>query len=411
MDEYIQLQKTNDKISQNRALSEEDKMYCTLVGEKQILDEETIRKIDEHYAGKMFVGAGPAYNVTINLSYKCNLNCRYCYQKQYSSKEGKITCEDIPKIKEFIEKYNLGEKLNKITISGGEPLLAENIGVIQKILDSFSNIKFSLYTNGINIKKYAEAIDFARFHEIQISLDGYNSVISELSKSGEIDAFYKILDGIRFAAGLGSSITIICMMSHGIETWLEGFLLDLKNENILSDRLKIRICIPINQKSDDVINYDCFSFKDYQEIKKIVQKREFREYVELDSLVGFSRIKQKLFRERNTRPEGEGRICKNEIKTPMAIGPDGRVYWCICADHNNAIIGNYHDGLIYNEVLDKYKKRNIFEIDQCRRCDMRYICSSGCPHSLAAGNKEILLPACREFDNERLVDMMEEFVL
>ncbi len=95
----------------------------------------------------------------IVLTYKCNLNCPYCFANEFVNKTSQsISFEDFLKAYYFIKKT----PQERIGIIGGEPTLHPDFEKIIKFLnlenkkDKF-NIPIQIFTNGLEIDKY---IDF-----------------------------------------------------------------------------------------------------------------------------------------------------------------------------------------------------------------------------------------------------------
>lgn len=97
------------------------------------------------------------YSICWNITNKCNENCKFCYRKicdDCSLEENKKIFDNISKI-----------KIDKITFSGGEPLLYENLFELANyIKQKNSEIKLSLTTNG-------QLIDDELFHRIINTFD------------------------------------------------------------------------------------------------------------------------------------------------------------------------------------------------------------------------------------------------
>ena len=83
----------------------------------------------------------------LELSYKCNQDCPYCYNVWKNNTE--YRCEDLP-FKDYLKivgKIIKEKKPKLITLSGGEPLLNKNIFEIVGYIKS-RGIKINLITNG-----------------------------------------------------------------------------------------------------------------------------------------------------------------------------------------------------------------------------------------------------------------------
>jgi len=101
----------------------------------------------------------------LTLTNKCNLNCKYCYQKPslFKNTENNLKKEDWFRI--IDELFLLGSK--RISIVGGEPFLFEDFFEILKYLND-KNFDVKIFTNGhfLNkkniglIKKYGFSLSF-----------------------------------------------------------------------------------------------------------------------------------------------------------------------------------------------------------------------------------------------------------
>lgn len=412
VDELNSLRKTQNRVERGESITErQDLVYFQLLSCKQILTDAMVEYVDSNYLSRSNNHFGPIKNVTFNLSYKCNLNCGYCYQKHYKSNDGRIEDSDIPLIKQFIEEYNQNNKeLNLVTISGGESLLDENVVLINNIINTIRSKEYILFTNGINIIQMSERIDFSKFNVVQVSLDGNDEVICKINNSN-IHVYRKIVQGIKYLAGLGCSIRIVCMISKEISLWLDYFLKQLENEDIFRNgKVRLRISIPMDDHSTDIVAADFFNYDEYLVIKEIISRSNMKEYITLDSLPGFTKLKHILKRKVNEEHNGVIRPCRQDEFTVL-FGPKGNVYWCMCKDVDRAIIGNYRTKVINYDLLNAYKSRTIFTIDKCSKCEMRYVCASGCPLNIEDKENSVFVPVCREFANELLVEKMEGFVL
>lgn len=91
-------------------------------------------------------------NLIIQLGYKCNLNCAYCYQNKYKNND-EMSKDVMDKI---IEKVNARDDVYRIHFLGGEPFL-----YYEKMLYIIDNIKkknvtYSVATNGMFKKEFYE---------------------------------------------------------------------------------------------------------------------------------------------------------------------------------------------------------------------------------------------------------------
>lgn len=135
----------------------------------------------------------------VSVTDRCDLRCQYCMKEKMSflPKDQILTFEEIERLCDnFIE---LG--VNKIRLTGGEPLVRKNIMHLINKLGSkikYSKLKeLSLTTNGTLLFKYANNLKKAGINRINVSLDTLNpDKYKKITRYGDI---HKVLKGIEFA--------------------------------------------------------------------------------------------------------------------------------------------------------------------------------------------------------------------
>ena len=121
----------------------------------------------------------------------CNLRCSYCDTK-YSFINPVYKDENIEDIIKYIEEKNI----NNITLTGGEPLLQDDIFELVKRL-SILGYNVEIETNGsIDIKKYKE------LKNVSLTLD-YKLPISNMEKYMNLNNYNHIdkNDSVKFVCG------------------------------------------------------------------------------------------------------------------------------------------------------------------------------------------------------------------
>ena len=97
-------------------------------------------------------------------SYYCNLNCTYCFEKNfpyYNSHQfmsDVIFTKSIDAMEKLAEKYS--GRVYSIELFGGEPLLKRTKRMVEKILElaNFKKTSVTIVTNGVNIEKLIDII-------------------------------------------------------------------------------------------------------------------------------------------------------------------------------------------------------------------------------------------------------------
>ncbi|MBR3598553.1 MAG: putative 7-carboxy-7-deazaguanine synthase QueE [Lachnospiraceae bacterium] len=90
----------------------------------------------------------------------CNLNCSYCDTRW--ANEANVTYEILSE--EEIYAYIKNHNVNNVTLTGGEPLLQENIGRLIKLLSKDKSLRIEVETNGaVSLKDYIDIGDNVSF--------------------------------------------------------------------------------------------------------------------------------------------------------------------------------------------------------------------------------------------------------
>lgn len=150
----------------------------------------------------------------VSVTERCNFRCQYCMpEKPFSwvPKENLLSYEDLFK---FI-KASIDEGIKKVRITGGEPLLRENLDIFIKMVFDYKNdIDLALTTNGFLLPKVAQKLKDSGLKRINISLDTLNQATA--AKIAQKDVLETVLKGIQAAADAGLKIKINCVPIKGI---------------------------------------------------------------------------------------------------------------------------------------------------------------------------------------------------
>ncbi|MDK2917921.1 MAG: 3,8-cyclase [Candidatus Petromonas sp.] len=146
----------------------------------------------------MFDKQGRKINyIRISVTDLCNLRCRYCMPEEGIFKKNH---QDILRIEEIEEIVRVGAKLgiNKVRITGGEPLVRKGIvKLVEKISDIDGINDIALTTNGTLLKKYARDLKEAGLKRVNISIDSLNKNKYEaVTRGGDLQ---RVLEGIEAA--------------------------------------------------------------------------------------------------------------------------------------------------------------------------------------------------------------------
>ncbi len=165
----------------------------------------------------------PLRDLRISVTDRCNFRCNYCMPKEifdknyaYLPQTSLLSFEEITRLAKIF--VSLG--VQKIRLTGGEPLLRKNIETLIEMLASLKTWKgepldITLTTNGSLLQKKAKSLADAGLSRITVSLDGLDDAV--FKRMNDVDfPVQNVLEGIDAArvAGL-SSIKVNMVVKRG----------------------------------------------------------------------------------------------------------------------------------------------------------------------------------------------------
>ncbi len=139
----------------------------------------------------------------ISLTDRCNLRCIYCVPPEG---ERKLRHKDILRYEELLRIARIAIKLgiNKIRLTGGEPLVRKGVGEFIPMLTSLDGLDdVSLTTNGVLLRDNLAMLKSAGITRINVSLDSLKSL--NFKYITRFDYFSKVWEGIEKARDMGFS--------------------------------------------------------------------------------------------------------------------------------------------------------------------------------------------------------------
>ncbi|MBD3354796.1 radical SAM protein [Candidatus Woesearchaeota archaeon] len=187
----------------------------------------------------------PIY-LRICLTNRCNYNCYYCHAEGSDSKNSK----DLP-LGVILSAVKLAKEnnINKIKLTGGEPLLRKDIKkIISEIYKINKKFDLSLTTNGFFLKDKVNDLKKAGLKRINISVNSLSN-----KKYGEItgiDGLNRVLDGISEASKLGIKIKINTMIDKKNLKEVMKFVDYCKKNNF---DLRFLDLLPVKEGTKDMV--------------------------------------------------------------------------------------------------------------------------------------------------------------
>ena len=150
----------------------------------------------------------------VSVTERCNFRCQYCMpEKPFSwvPKENLLSFEELF----LFMKVAIDEGVNKIRITGGEPLLREDLDSFIKMIHDYKpDIDLALTTNAYLLPQTAQKLKDAGLKRLNISLDSLKPEIAH--KIAQKDVLEQVLKGIDKALEVGLGVKINMVPLKGI---------------------------------------------------------------------------------------------------------------------------------------------------------------------------------------------------
>jgi cyclic pyranopterin phosphate synthase len=168
-------------------------------------------------------GHGRTVNyLRISVTERCNFRCQYCMpEKPFSwvPKENLLTFEELF----LFVKVAIDEGVTKIRLTGGEPLLREDLDKFIKMISDYKpDIDLALTTNAFLLPEAAQRLKDAGLKRLNISLDSLKADVA--AKIAGKDVLPQVLKGIDKALEVGLKVKINMVPLKGIN---DGEILDI----------------------------------------------------------------------------------------------------------------------------------------------------------------------------------------
>jgi len=149
----------------------------------------------------------------ISVTDRCNLSCLYCIPPEgikLVPKEKLLTFEEILRV----AKITVGLGVQKIKLTGGEPLVRKGIVELIRKLSEIPELEdLSLTTNGILLSSLSEKLFQAGLKRVNVSVDSLQpDRFREITGGGELS---KVLLGIDKAQNLGMKVKVNTVSLRG----------------------------------------------------------------------------------------------------------------------------------------------------------------------------------------------------
>ncbi len=281
-------------------------------------------------------------HIRLSVTQKCNLNCPYCHREGEGDKnrcDKEISVSEIKGIMRAASELGI----KKVKITGGEPLLRNDIVEIVKEISEIEGIKdISMTTNGFFLAHFAHQLKNNGLNRINIGCDSLSSSILQ-KNIGNIEK------GLKSAEDAGlNPLKINMVVLKGINESETGKMMEIsKKYNAILQLIEL---IPTNKFFFDKFFFSLEGIEKELERKAskiFVRDVNFRKQYFVDGAV-VEVVRAHLNRN----------FCKNCRK--IRITSDGFIKPCLMRDDNLVKINFKSDEEIMKSLLEGINKREIY---------------------------------------------------
>ena len=143
----------------------------------------------------------PLRNLRLSVTDRCNLRCQYCMPEasyEWLPQRDLLSFEETDRLTRIFS----GLGVEKVRLTGGEPLLRKDLPVLVRLLADNPAIKdLAMTTNGVRLSRLAEPLRRAGLDRITVSLDTLRP--ERFRTLNQRDELANVLAGIRAASQTG----------------------------------------------------------------------------------------------------------------------------------------------------------------------------------------------------------------
>lgn len=160
----------------------------------------------------------PLRDLRISVTDRCNFRCVYCMPKEvfgrgyrFMDRKELLTFEEL----ERLARAFVAHGVEKIRITGGEPLLRRDLEVLIERLVALGGLDVTLTTNGALLPQKAQLLADAGVRRITVSLDSLEDATFRAMNDVAFPVS-RVLDGIAAASAAGLSVKVNTVVKRGV---------------------------------------------------------------------------------------------------------------------------------------------------------------------------------------------------
>lgn len=377
------------------ALTDKEKNFL-----QKLLDEGIIReagKWDILFPEQLYKAYPARYREAVHWSVTgaCNLKCRHCFMSAPHCKHGVPSHDEIMDIMDQIAECGIF----RVDITGGEPLMRDDLGIIIEELSKREIVIGTLFTNGWLVD--GNLLDLLEKHgmhpSFQLSFDG---VGQHDFLRGVPGAEEKVSEAFRLLNERGYEITCSMCMHKGNADSLRETVRYLASTGVSS--LKCGSMMDVGDWADPEVKELHLTGEEELEIFEKYIPQYFEDDAPLSIMMSGAFLYEKdsgkgwgSFYKREVKEEEENEILScSVLKSVLYIGADGMVAPCqgMCETDAAGSFPSLKEQRLSEILKDseyvRYSYAKVGDVrrnSECGKCEYKDRCAGGCRNSALLG--------------------------
>jgi cyclic pyranopterin phosphate synthase len=160
----------------------------------------------------------PVRDLRISVTDRCNFRCQYCMPKsvfghdyRFMDRKELLTFEELERVARAFAALGV----EKIRLTGGEPLLRKELERLVERLASVDGLDITLTTNASLLARKAQALHDAGLHRVNVSLDSLDDATFKTMNDVDFPVA-RVLEGIEAAAAVGLPVKVNAVVKRGV---------------------------------------------------------------------------------------------------------------------------------------------------------------------------------------------------
>jgi uncharacterized protein len=332
------------------------------------------------WSGAIVSHGGEIKAMCLHAAHDCNLRCRYCFADtgEYNGPRGLMPAETGKLALDFLIDNSGSRKNLEVDFFGGEPMM--NLPAVKEIVEYGRELekkhdkvfKFTITTNGMNLKEDMLPYLNAEFDNIVISVDGRQQTHDNMRPCPNgAGSFEKILPAAKMLADSRHQQQYYVrgtFTAHNLDFSDDVlFLADQGFEQVSIEPVvaAYEVDYAITEQHIETI------FDEYEKLAREYLKRRadgrwfnfFHFMLDLDDGPCVSK-----------RLSGCG--AGSEY---IAVAPDGSIYPCHqFVGNGEYLMGNVHNATFNRAMQARFGENTVLTKEECSDCWCKFFCSGGC---------------------------------